>query len=164
MTTTIVVSRGLCSPMRDDVLTALKPYGVRILALDCWGEGHWHIPVPDDTIFPDADIWVKKHIAHVTVSDAQAAWAERLLWQSNKVWLESKPINPRLKWEAPPECKVGAHGTLGRGHMPTPWAEKAKQAKPQRGILGIFAGLFGSTPATPQRTRRTERRQRRTRR
>jgi hypothetical protein len=161
MSTTIVVSRGLCSPMRDDVLTALQPFGVRILRIEAWGEGHWHMPVPDSTIMPDADIWVKRHVAHVTVSDAQAAWAERLLWQSNKVWLESKPINPRLKWEAPPECKVGNHGTLGRGTMPTPWSSKAKQARP-RGILGIFAGLFGGSDAP--RTRRTERRPRRNRR
>jgi hypothetical protein len=32
--------------MRDDVLTALKPFGVKILAFDCWGEGHYHLPVP----------------------------------------------------------------------------------------------------------------------
>jgi hypothetical protein len=158
MTTTIVVSRGLCSPMRDDVLTALRPFGVRILAIDCWGEGHWHYPVPDWMHLPDADIWVRKHVAHVTVSDAQAAWAERLLWQSNKVWLESKPLNPRLKWEAPPDCKAGAHGTLGRGKMPTPWSAKAKQPAPARGILGIFAGLFGSTPAPPRRKRRQRKR------
>jgi hypothetical protein len=164
MTTTIVVSRGLCSPIRPDVLTALQPFGVRILRIEAWGEGHWHIPGADGRTFPDADIWVKKHIAHVTVSDAQAAWAERLLWQSNKVWLESKPINPRLKWEAPPECKAGAHGTLGRGRMPTPWSAKAKQPAPARGIFGIFAGLFGRETPAPQRPRRTERKQRKRRR
>ena len=37
MTTTIQVSRGLRSPIRPDVLTALKPFGVKILAFDCWG-------------------------------------------------------------------------------------------------------------------------------
>lgn len=123
MTTTIRVARGLCSPLRDDVLTAIEPFGVRVLNINAWGEGHWHIPCPDLTPFPDADIWVRKHICDVTVSDAQAKWAERLLWQSGKCNLESKPLNPSLEWTAPPDCKAGAHGTLGRGTMPTPWSD-----------------------------------------
>ena len=69
MTTTIQVSRGLCSPIRDDVLTALKPYGVKILAFDCWGEGHYHLPVPPPMRMPDSDKWVRYHRARITVSD-----------------------------------------------------------------------------------------------
>lgn len=144
MTTTIRVSRGLCSPMRDDVLTALRPFGVKILAFDCWGEGHYHLPVPPSMRMPDSDKWVRYHRAAITVSDRQAAWAERLLWQSGKVWLDSPPINKGLKWEAPTACTAGAHGTLGRGRMPTPWiAQKGKrrQARKQRrgGIVDILA-------------------------
>ena len=143
MTTTIQVSRGLCAPMRDDVLTALKPFGVKIRAFDCWGEGHYHLPVPPSMRMPDSDKWVRYHRARVTVSDKQAAWAERLLWQSGKVWLDSPPINKGLRWEAPPACTAGEHGTLGRGRMPTPWSarrNKRRQARRQNdGIIGVIA-------------------------
>ena len=144
MTTTIQVSRGLCSPIRDDVLTALKPYGVKILAFDCWGEGHYHLPVPPSMRMPDSDKWARRHVAHVAVSDAQAAWAERLLWQSGKVWLDSPPLNKGLRWEAPTACTAGAHGTLGRGRMPTPWsAQKGKRSTRARGgIVGAIINLF----------------------
>jgi len=135
--------------MRDDVLTALKPFGVKLLAFDCWGEGHWHLPVPPSQRMPDSDKWVRKHVATITVSDAQAAWAERLLWQSGKVWLDSPPLNPRLQWTAPPACTAGEHGTLGRGTMPTPWSTPRRQPRPKRqrrtrqqdggGILGTLA-------------------------
>lgn len=131
MTVTIQVSRGLCSPMRDDVLTALKPFGVKILEFDCWGEGHYHLPVPPSQRMPDSDKWVRYHRATITVSDAQAAWAERLLWQSGKVWLDSPPHpkNKGLKWTAPAACTAGEHGTLGRGDMPTPWSERKRQPR-----------------------------------
>ena len=151
MTTTIRVSRGLCSPMRDDVLTALRPFGVKILAFDCWGEGHYHLPVPPSMRMPDSDKWVRYHRAAITVSDKQAAWAERLLWQSGKVWLDSPPINKGLKWEAPAACTAGEHGTLGRGTMPTPWSKRDKRrSKRQRkqarrddgGLLSTLARWF----------------------
>lgn len=132
MTTTIRVARGLCSPLRDDVLTALKPFGVRVLNITAWGEGHWHIPCPDWAPFPDADIWVRKHICDVTVSDAQAAWAERLLWKSGKMDLESPKLNPRLEWTAPAECKEGAHALRSRGERYKPWSEQGKRQPRQR--------------------------------
>lgn len=160
MTTTLQVSRGLCSPMRGDVLTALEPFGVKILAFDCWGEGHYHLPIPDSMRMPDSDIWVKKHRAVITVSDDQAKWAERLLWQSGKVWLDSPPLNPALNWTAPAECKAGEHGTLGRGKMPTPWSEKARQAS---GIFGGLFSMFQDAPAPPRRQRRQQRKRRGTR-
>lgn len=131
--TMIRVARGLCSPLRDDVLTALQPFGVRVLKIQAWGEGHWHMDVSDDTIMPDADIWVRRHVCEVTVSDAQAKWAERLLWQTNKMALESRPLVPSLKWEAPADCKAGAHGRVGRGTMFRPWKDNDKpRAKGQR--------------------------------
>lgn len=146
MTITIQVSRGLCSPMRDDVLTALRPFGVKLLAFDCWGEGHYKLPVPPSQRMPDSDKWVRKHIARVTVSNAQAAWAERLLWQSGKVSLDSPPLNPRLVWTAPPACKAGEHGTLGRGTMPTPWAasngkRRARRTRKQQQDGGLLDKL-----------------------
>jgi len=137
--------------MRDDVLTALKPYGVKLLAFDCWGEGHYHMPVPPFVHLPDSDIWVRRHIATITVSDKQGAWAERLLWQSGKVWLDSPPINKGLQWTAPPACTAGEHGTLGRGDMPTPWSAQKRRRPARRrharqrqqgGVLGTLAKWF----------------------
>ena len=161
MTTTIRVARGLCSPLRDDVLTALKPFGFKEgeqLQIDAWGEGHWHIPGPDWMTYPDADIWVRKHICEVTVSDARAAWAERLLWKSGKMDLESPKLNPRLEWTAPAECKEGANSLRSRGERYKPWSEqesksktRAKRPPRQRrnkrsrqgdGILDTLARLF----------------------
>ncbi len=143
MTTTIQVSRGLCAPMRDDVLTALKPFGVKILAFDCWGEGHYHLPVPPSMRMPDSDKWARRHVAHVTVSDAQAAWAERLLWKSGKVWLDSPPLNPRLNWNMPAECKAGTGDKRSRGERYRPWSErKAQRRRRDGGLLGAIGKLF----------------------
>ena len=159
VTTTIQVSRGLCAPMRDDVLTALKPFGVKILAFDCWGEGHWYLPVAPTERVPDGGEigkWARRHIATITVSDKQWKWAERLLWQSGKVWLDSEPhpLNKELKWEAPPACTAGEHGRLGRGTMPTPWSTQKRQPRAKRttrrtreqqqvgGVLGMLARLL----------------------
>ena len=146
--TTIRVSHGLCSAIRPKVLTALETYGVRVIDSKAWGLGHWHIQgVSDDTVMPDDDIWVRYHVMDVTVNDKQAAWAERLLWQTNQVMLNSRPLNKGLRWTAPPACKVGVHGVLGRGDMPTPWsaqkrplraAKQKKAAKPRRKTVSIL--------------------------
>lgn len=139
MSKTIVVSRGLCSAMREDVLTATKTYGVRIIKFECRGWGRHPFPnrffaLPIWIPVPDDDIWAKRHVARITVSDDQQRWAERLLWQSNRVKLDSKPHpdNVNLKWNAPPDCKAGPQGTLGRGHMPTPWSAKQHQPRPPK--------------------------------
>lgn len=153
MSKTIRVSHGLCSAIRPKVLTALEPYGVRVLDITAWGEGHWHQEVPDWMVFPDADAWVRKHVCDVTVSDGQAAWAERLLWQSHRVDLETPKINRNLVWTAPEACTAGAHGTLGRGAMPTPWSAGKGKRRQQRvrrtrrqqdagGLLGTLARWF----------------------
>jgi len=135
--------------MRDDVLTALKPFGIKVLAFDCWGAGHHYYPAPSWLHLPDSDIWVKRHIARITVSDAQAAWAERLLWQSHRVELDTPKLNRNLVWSAPAACTAGEHGTLGRGTMPTPWRDgkgrrqRRQRRRPQHQDDGLFAALAG---------------------
>jgi len=133
---TLRLTRGLCSALRDDVLTAVQKRGVKVFYVSAWGEGHWHIPGPDWMPYPDDDPWVKKHIVEITVSAKQAAWAERLLCQSGKCELESPPIDRSLNWIAPEGCKISEHGVLGRGDMPTPWSEskgkRQTRAKQQR--------------------------------
>lgn len=128
----IIVSHGLCSAIRPKVMTALEPYGFRDLKVEAWGTGHYHLPVPPSQRMPDSDIWVRHHYARITVSDAAAAWAERLLWQAGTVWLETPPLNKGLKWEAPLDCKAGVHGWLGRGDMPTPWSASKGQSQPKK--------------------------------
>ena len=132
MTTTLRLTRSLCSPLRDDVYTALTDFGVRVLDITAWGEGHWHIECPDSQMFPDSDIWVKRHVCEVTVNDTQAAWAERLLWQTGKMSLESRPLVPSLVWSAPADCKAGVHGTVGRGIMFKAWKDNPRQSRPKR--------------------------------
>ena len=123
--------------MREDVLTALEPFGVKILAFECRGWGRYPFPnkwaeLPSWVPVPDDNIWAKRHVAKITVSDRQAKYAERLLWQSNKVKLDTRKLNRNLKWTAPPDCKVGAHGTVGRGTPFVPWNSKKHQTPRQR--------------------------------
>ena len=122
--TTIVVAAGLCSAIRPKLLTALPPERYPNVKITAWGEGHWHIPCPDSQVFPDADIWVKKHVAHIEVNgDATfAKWCEyvicRLIAAENNrqvagkggawLYLMSKPLEPRnrqwaAKWDTLPE-------------------------------------------------------------
>lgn len=155
----ITVSHGLCSAIRPKVLTALGPYGFKDLHVEAWGMGRWGMEGTSHIPFPDADAWVEKHVAVVTVSDDAAKWAEWLLWQSGKFSLDSKPLNPHLKWTAPLACKE--QSSLGRGTMPVPWSEKERQRND--GVLGIVSRLLpGDTTQRTQRTRR-QKRQRRSR-
>jgi hypothetical protein len=155
---TVVVSTGLCSAIRPKVLTALRPYGFKDSDIQTWGEGHYYLPEPPFVRFPDSDIWVRKHVAAVTVSAARAKWCERLLWQCGAVYMdEDKRIDKTLNWTAPPECKAGEHGTLGRGTMPTPWSEKAK-AKQADWLGGLFGMFRQETPARKRAQRRERRR------
>ena len=86
---------------------------------------------------------MRYHRAAITVvSDGQAAWAERLLWQSGKVWLDSPPINKGLKWEAPTACTAGArHVRRAYAYAVDRTEGKRRQARKQRrgGIVDILA-------------------------
>lgn len=137
MSKTIVVGWGQCAPMRnEDVLTALKPYGVKVrnLAIDVFPEGS---------------------IANVTVNDAQAREAEYWLCRSGRFGLMSPPIDARnikwgAKWHTLP-VQRGCHtghtqaGTVGR--MPEPGRKRQpRQRRTKRkqgdGILDTLARLF----------------------
>lgn len=106
--TRIIVAAGLCSAIRPKLLTALPPERYPNIKITAWGEGHWHIPCPDSQVFPDADIWVKKHIAHVDVrgDESFAKWVEYVICrlmsaQPGTMHLMSSPLEPRnAKWAA----------------------------------------------------------------
>lgn len=149
MTTRIQVSHGLCTPIRAKVLTALEPYEFKGLRVCAWGEGRYGEPDTLDQTYPDSAAWVQRHVAVIEVSDAAAAWAEWLLWQSGQFALESKPLNPRLNWHAPKDCK--AQSGLARGVMPTPWRERKQGAKPAR-----RKGTRQSAPRTPSLASRVQ--------
>lgn len=106
--TTIVVAAGLCSAIRPKLLTALPPKQYPNIKITAWGEGHWRIPCPDMTPFPDADIWVKKHIAQIVVNGdvTFAKWVEYVICRllaadGGNMYLMSQPLEPRnAKWAA----------------------------------------------------------------
>jgi hypothetical protein len=161
----IIVSHGLCSAIRPKVLTALEPYGFKGLQVEAWGQGRHGQPLTEHMTFPDEDAWVQKHIARITVSDQAAKWAEWLLWQSGHMYLESRPINPKLNWSIPLDCK--AQSSLGRGTMPTPWSQQPRpisrrsHSRPQRPpLLAWLGSLFSSssTRRTPRSRRQARRR------
>lgn len=146
----IIVSHGLCTPIRPKVLTALEPYAFKGLKVQAWGEGRFG---KDDSTSKtkDTDKLARQHYARITVSDDAAKWAEWLLWQSGQFALDSKPLNPRLNWVAPKNCKE--QSSLGRGTMPTPWRDK--QRAPRTG--GLLSGLFDGLRRKPRRQQRRSR-------
>jgi len=142
----IMVSHSVCSAIRPKVLTALEPYGVRILNLQCWGEGIYGTDKTDELCSDDYKM-AARHIARITVSAGQARYAERLLWQCGTVELDSKPIDPNLNWLAVGTCSE--HGQLNRGELFTPWSAKERRPRaprerqpPRR--TRHDGGLFGS--------------------
>jgi hypothetical protein len=148
--TTIVVAAGLCSAIRPKLLTAFPPARYPNVRITAWGEGHWHVPCPDSQVFPDADIWVKKHVAHIDVDGdlSFAKWAEyvvcRLIAAENRtqtagkggawLYLMSKPLEPRnqkwaAKWDTLPA--PGEWRQAGCKHTP-PQTQAKPPARRQR--------------------------------
>ena len=111
VTTTIIVAAGLCSAIRPKLLTAFPERKYPNIKITAWGEGHWHMPVPDNMVMPDDDPWVKRHIAHIDVTGAPsfASWVEYVACRAiaadngkaGTMYLLSRPLNPdNLKWAA----------------------------------------------------------------
>lgn len=141
--TTIVVAAGLCSAIRPKLLTALPPHQYPNVKITAWGEGHWHVPCPDSMTFPDADSWVKKHIAHIDVSGdlSFAKWVEYVVCRliaadGGNMYLMSTPLEPRnekwaAKWTTLP--KPGDWIQAGCNHTPPPQqAQSQNNERPRR--------------------------------
>mgnify|MGYP000852514489 CR=1 FL=1 len=142
--TRIIVAAGLCSAIRPKLLTALPPERYPNIKITAWGEGHWHIPCPDSQVFPDADPWVKRHIAHIDVTGAPsfAAWVEYVACRAinadngrtGTMYLMSRPLNPdNLKWAAKWNTlpAPGEWKQAGCKHKPPKQDGKAAQAQPR---------------------------------
>ncbi len=138
--TTIIVAAGLCSAIRPKLLTAFPPKRYPSVKITAHGEGHWHIPCPDSMVFPDDDIWVKKHIAYVEVEGdlSFAKWAEYIVCrliaaEGGTMRLMSPPLEQRnatwaAKWNTLPE--PGEWRQKGCKHKPPKQqAQSAKQTK-----------------------------------
>lgn len=164
--TTIIVAAGLCSAIRPKLLTAFPPERYPNIKITAWGEGHWHIPCPDSQVFPDADIWVKRHVAHIEVPGAPsfAAWAEYVVCrliaaEGGTMRLMSQPLEQRnatwaAKWNTLPEpgewrqkgCKhqppqtKGAKGKQVKTAQATPTRRKTRKPAAQKG--GMLAGAL----------------------
>lgn len=169
--TTIIVAAGLCSAIRPKLLTAFPPERYPNVRITAWGEGHWHIPCPDSQVFPDADAWVKRHIAHIDVTGAPsfAKWVEYVACRAmsadngktGTMVLVSKPLDARneqwaAKWNtlpAPGEwrqagCKhtppqqQGKPQPAKRTTRPARRRTNARQRRQAGGILDTIARLF----------------------
>jgi hypothetical protein len=116
---TITVAKPYCAPARDAVMTALKPYGVKI----------YNYHEAERMVSPRTVLKMSKSfadyvdsmpgtlpvatVATVTVSAEAAAWAEYLLIRSGKLYRVGPYINRRnAEW-------AGKHG----GQMPPAWHE-----------------------------------------
>lgn len=140
--TTIIVAAGLCSAIRPKLLTALPPEQYPNVRITAWGEGHWYKPCTDMTVFPDADIWVKKHIAHVEVKGnvTFAKWVEYVICrliaaEGGTMHIMSIPLEPRnskwaAKWDTLPP--PGEWKQAGCKHkIPKPDGKTSAQAPPR---------------------------------
>lgn len=146
MTHTIIVAAGLCSAIRPKLLTAFPEERYPNLRITAWGEGHWHIPCPDNMIMPDDDPWVKKHIAQIDVNGALsfAKWVEYVACRAiaidngtaGTMCLMSRPLNPKnikwaAKWDSLPE--PGEWRQVGCKHKPPQQDDKPQtQQRRQR--------------------------------
>lgn len=119
-TRTIVVAKPYCSPARHIVTGALEPYGVKLYGFsEAARMGN-----PLDLIRGSAAITMSRvkdipamlpisQVAHVTVSEAAASWAEYLLLRTGKLYRVGPYINRRnAVWAV-------KHG----GQMPPAWDE-----------------------------------------
>ena len=134
MSKTIVIGWGACTPMRPKhVLSALKPYGVKVEKLIVDGQ-------------------TTGSEAQITVSDAAAEWAEYLILRSGKFGLLSPPLNPKnIKWAAkwqtlPAQRGCNGHTQAGTvGKLPTPWSKQKRQPRTKQtrrsSILDFFNRL-----------------------
>lgn len=99
-TTEIWLVKGYCIPARGLILTALEPFGVKVLDLD-------ECLMPNEQTPFYIDAWVR-------VKDEQAEWAEYLLMRSRKFQVTSPALNRRnAEW-----------ARQHNGEMPTPWASR----------------------------------------
>jgi len=177
---TIIVAAGLCSAIRPKLLTALPPERYPNIKITAWGEGHWHIPCPDSQVFPDADPWVKRHIAHIDVTGAPsfAAWVEYVACRAinadngktGTMYLMSRPLNPdNLKWAAKWDTlpSQGEWRQTGCKHKPPKQLQQAKPPAKRRpaarkpavqknadGLSGLFDGLRRKPQRRQQRRSR----------
>jgi hypothetical protein len=145
VTKTIIVATGLCSAIRDHVLTAFPPKQYPTLQIDAWGEGKYGQPASAGLRVPDSDVWAACHIAHITVpgDDSFAVWVEYVLCRymaANPrldMRLMSKPLEPRnarwaAKWDKlPPNWRQTGCAVMPPAAKTTtqPPAAKRKPAK-----------------------------------
>ena len=171
--TTIIVAAGLCSAIRPKLLTAFPPERYPSIAITAWGEGHWHIPCPDSQVFPDADVWVKRHIAHIDVNgdESFAKWAEYVVCRliatdGGTMRLMSRPLEPRnqkwaARWNTLPTA--GEWRQAGCKHKPpqqaqqTPAKRRTVARKPTTQHGGLLSGLLDGLRRKPRRQQRRSR-------
>lgn len=119
-TRTITVAKPFCTPCRHIVTGTLSPYGVRVYSYSEAARMANPLTVLRMTtkIAGDAGLNLPNalpiaQVAHVTVSEAAAAWAEYLLLRTGQLYRVGGYINRRN------EVWAARHG----GRMPPAWNE-----------------------------------------
>ena len=145
----IIVSQGMCSPIRPQVMTALKPYGFNPLHVEAYAQSDDGQRAKDGAVLIGNDRPLC-NVAEITVSDAAARWCEYVLLRSHKFQLMSRPLDTRnetwaAKWNTLPRAWTQAGCST---QAPAP----QRQRRPQRtrrtrqqqdgGILDTLARLF----------------------
>ncbi len=137
----IIVSQGMCSPIRPQVMTALKPYGFNPLHVEAYAQSDDGQRAKDGAVLIGNDRPLC-NVAEITVSDAAARWCEYVLLRSHKFQLMTPPLDPRNeRWAA-------KWGTLPRAWTQTGCSAQAAQPATRQ-----------SRQSQTQRTRRTRQQQ-----
>jgi len=145
----IIVSQGMCSPIRPQVMTALKPYGFNPLHVEAYAQSDDGQRAKDGAVLIGNDRPLC-NVAEITVSDAAARWCEYVLLRSHKFQLMTPPLDPRnetwaAKWNTLPRawtqaaCSTQAPA-LQRQRRP----QRTRRTRQQQdgGILDTLARLF----------------------
>lgn len=135
----VTVAVGSCTPIRNQVKTALKPYGIVIHDLTCWGEKA-ELNTKGELVTKktdDEDKLAEQHVAKITVNAEAAEWVEYLLLRTKRYRLLSDPVNPdnerwAIKWDAMPRAWHQPGCTPPPGKAQRQASGTAQQRPPRR--------------------------------
>ena len=141
----IIVSQGMCAPIRPQVLTALKPYGFKGLHVESYAQSEDGRRAKDGALVIGNDR-PQCNVAEITVSDAAARWCEYVLLRSHQFQLMSKPLDPRnelwaAKWTTLPRAWQQT-GCSAQPAQPATRRQRQTRRKQGGGVLDTLARWF----------------------
>lgn len=146
--TKIVVAQGMCTPIRNNILTAIKPYGVKVLALDSYSVGEDGARGRDGAGYINNKP-ARYNVGELEVTPQAARWVEYLLLRSeNEFKLLSKPVDPRniawaAKWDTlPPAWKQQGCKLPQNKQQQSQQPRHAAKTKKQKSIIQVIKRIF----------------------